>query len=80
MKCMDVIGASTTNGARIQQWGCSGANHQKWKIEAATDGYVYLKNVNSQKCLDVYNGAAGDGTAVPAVELQRQHPADVLAR
>jgi hypothetical protein len=33
-KCMDVTGASTANGAGIQQWTCNGGNQQKWTLQS----------------------------------------------
>jgi glucosylceramidase len=29
-KCLDVTGASTANGAIVEQWPCNGGNNQKW--------------------------------------------------
>ncbi|RSM58228.1 hypothetical protein DMB66_30495 [Actinoplanes sp. ATCC 53533] len=52
-KCLDVPAASTSNGAALQQWGCTtGAAWQQFKLTAAGSNYQ-LVNVNSGKCVDV---------------------------
>src|SRR5690349_21699698 len=51
--CLDVPSASTSNGALVQQWGCTaGAAWQQFKLVAAGSNYQ-LVNVNSGKCVDV---------------------------
>jgi len=30
-KCLDVSGASTADGAQIQQWTCTGGTNQQWQ-------------------------------------------------
>lgn len=60
-KCLDVVGASTSNGARIQQWDCSGSRQQRWKMQPVGNGDYYIVNVNSNKCLDVTDGSRSDG-------------------
>lgn len=32
-KCADVTGVSSENGARIQQWECTWAGNQQWRLE-----------------------------------------------
>ncbi|MEU7695581.1 RICIN domain-containing protein, partial [Microbispora hainanensis] len=29
-KCLDVSGAGTANGTKVQIWTCNGQNNQKW--------------------------------------------------
>ena len=51
--CLDVPAASASNGALLQQWGCtSGAAWQQFKLTAVGANYQ-LVNVNSGKCVDV---------------------------
>jgi lysophospholipase L1-like esterase len=52
-KCLDVNGASTANGTKVQIWSCNGGVNQLWS--AAADGT--LRSMGA--CLD----AAGLGTA-----------------
>ncbi|WP_437336244.1 RICIN domain-containing protein [Sorangium sp. So ce394] len=52
-KCLDVPGASTADGTRMQQWTCNGTNAQKFHISPTTDGYWKIVNVGSNKALDV---------------------------
>ena len=65
-KCIDVPGASTANGALLQQWGCtSGATWQQFKLTAAGNNYQ-LVNISSGKCIDVPNWSTTSG-----VQLQQ---------
>ncbi|MEU8814807.1 pectinesterase family protein [Actinoplanes sp. NPDC048796] len=64
-QCVDVPGASTANGALLQQWGCTtGAAWQQFKLVAAGSNYL-LQNVSSGKCVDV------PGAATTSVQLQQ---------
>jgi lysophospholipase L1-like esterase len=54
-RCLDVTGASQTNGATIQLWDCNGQANQKWTLTSAAELRVY-----GGKCLDLApNSAAG---------------------
>ncbi len=53
-RCLDVPGASTTNGTQIQLWDCHGNSNQRWTYTASKQLQVY-----GSKCLD----ASGQGTA-----------------
>ena len=65
-KCIDVPGASSANGALLQQWGCTdGANWQQFKLVAAGSNYL-LQNIGSSKCIDVPGGSSTSG-----VQLQQ---------
>lgn len=63
-KVLDVMGASTTEGANVQQWDYTGGNNQKWVLRDAGGGYFNIINVNSGKGLDVANASVADGTNV----------------
>jgi hypothetical protein len=56
---MDVDNASTTNGAAVIQYPENGNNWQRWNIVSVGDGYVNIRNVHSNKCLDVSGSANG---------------------
>ncbi|MEV0231802.1 ThuA domain-containing protein [Nonomuraea sp. NPDC050786] len=58
-RCLDVSGASQSNGAQAQIWDCNGQNNQKWTSTAATELRVY-----GGKCLDVNGAGTADGTGV----------------
>jgi hypothetical protein len=49
-RCMEVEGASTSEGARIQQWGCGGDHHRQWVVTETVDGVRY-HNRHSGMCL-----------------------------
>jgi hypothetical protein len=52
-KCVDVVSASTADGAEIIQWDCHGGTNQQWETRTAADGYTQLVSRHSGKCLDV---------------------------
>ncbi|GAA3486997.1 endo-1,4-beta-xylanase [Streptomyces cremeus] len=51
-RCLDVPGATTTDGAQVQLWDCNNNTNQQWSHTAAGELRVY-----GDKCLD----AAGNG-------------------
>ncbi|WBB89469.1 RICIN domain-containing protein [Verrucosispora sp. WMMC514] len=53
-RCVDVEGASTTNGAQAKLWDCHGGTNQRWTYTAGKQLMVY-----GNKCLD----ASGQGTS-----------------
>ncbi|MFB4422330.1 RICIN domain-containing protein [Streptomyces sp. QL37] len=66
-KCIDVPGASSANGALLQQWGCTqGAAWQQFTLTADGSGKYRLVNRSSGKCVDV-----PDGSKVSGVQLQQ---------
>ncbi|MEV4459114.1 ThuA domain-containing protein [Microbispora sp. NPDC049633] len=58
-RCLDVNGASQTNGATVLIWDCNGQNNQKWTSTSASELRVY-----GNKCLDVNGGGTANGSAV----------------
>jgi len=57
-KCIDVAGASTTNGAHVQIYTCNGTTAQQWSVNS--DGT--LRSLG--KCMDVVGAGTADGTKV----------------
>ncbi len=51
-KALDVIGASTQNGARIQQYDFLNGANQQWRLVPVDSQYYQIVNVNSGKVLD----------------------------
>ena len=53
--CLEVAGASTGNGASIQQAPCTYAANQKWimNLPCGSNCYVNWVNQNSGKCMDL---------------------------
>jgi hypothetical protein len=69
-RCLDVDRESLRDGARVQQFTCSGASHQRWRLRPvnAAVGELYEIVVESSgKCLEV----EGDGTQ-PGAGVQQQ--------
>ncbi|WP_405087891.1 glycoside hydrolase family 27 protein [Microbispora sp. NBC_01389] len=58
-RCLDVNGASQSNGAQVLIWDCNGQNNQKWASTSASELRVY-----GNKCLDVNNAGTADGSSV----------------
>ncbi|MEU7882843.1 lectin [Microbispora bryophytorum] len=58
-RCLDVNGASQTNGTQMQIWDCNGGSNQQWTSTSAGELRVY-----GNKCLDVNSAGTADGTAV----------------
>ncbi|GAB3152755.1 lectin [Micromonospora sonneratiae] len=57
-KCLDVAGAATADGTKVQLYTCNGTNAQQWTV---TPGST-VKALG--KCLDVSAGGTADGTRV----------------
>lgn len=55
--CLDVSGASTADGARMQTWTCNGTGAQRWTLDGGTVRAL-------GKCLDVSGGSTADGARV----------------
>lgn len=60
-KCLDVSGASQSDGAAVVAWPCHGGNNQRWNFVRRQDGYYQIINRNSGKCLDVTDVSTGNG-------------------
>jgi lysophospholipase L1-like esterase len=58
-RCVDVPGASTTNGTQVQLWDCHGGTNQRWTYTSSKQLMVY-----GNKCLDAYGQGTSNGTAV----------------
>ncbi len=56
-KCVDVAGASATNGAAVQLYDCNGTSAQSWTASGST-----LQALG--KCMDVTSAGTTDGTQV----------------
>lgn len=57
--CLDVPSASSSNGVKIQQWGCNGSNAQSWNLVGSA-----VRSVASGKCLDVSGWNPNNGTQI----------------
>jgi predicted alpha-1,2-mannosidase len=56
--CVDDSDSGTTDGTKIQLWGCNGSGAQVWTV--GTDGTLTVLG----GCLDVSNSGTADGTKV----------------
>ena len=57
-RCVDVPGASTTNGTQVHLWDCHGGANQRWTSTASRELRVY-----GNKCLDAFGAGTSNGTA-----------------
>jgi beta-xylosidase len=63
-KAMDVQGASTSDGAAIQQYANWGGNNQLWQFVDSGGGYYRLRSRSSGKVLDVYNRSTAEAAKI----------------
>ncbi|WP_259454166.1 RICIN domain-containing protein [Streptomyces ginkgonis] len=63
-KALDVAGASTTDGAALQQWTRHDGTNQQWQFVDSGNGFYRLKARHSDKVLDIAGASAADGAAV----------------
>ena len=64
-KCLDLAGASQSNGAPVQQWNCNSTQKSKqWQLVALGGDNYKVVNVNSGKVLEVAGGSTADGANV----------------
>ncbi|MEU4745127.1 ThuA domain-containing protein [Actinosynnema sp. NPDC023658] len=56
-KCVDVSGASSADGTKIQLWTCTNGSNQQWTVSGTT-----LRSLN--KCMSVAGGSTANGAQV----------------
>ncbi len=73
-KCLDIVGASVTNGAEIQIWdkGDTASNNQQFKFKRTADGYYTIMALHSNKVFDIYDNGKTNGTKVTQYESNNQ--------
>ncbi|SRR6266545_1369173 len=62
--CLDVAGASTSNGASVNQWTCHGRANQQWSLKGAGTNTFNFVSVNSGKCMEVSGASGANGASV----------------
>jgi hypothetical protein len=63
-QCLDVLGASTADGAYVTQYPFYNGTNQRWRITQVSPGKYNFKNVKSGKMLDMFMGSAANGTSL----------------
>lgn len=63
-KCLDLEGASTSNGSGLVQWSCSNNRSSQQFVIVADGEYVRVKHSGSGKCIDVAGGNTANGTKI----------------
>jgi hypothetical protein len=62
-KCLSVVGASTSAGARLTQYVCGDVDYEEWTREPVNSGTAYvLRNAYSHQVIDVPGGTGNWGT------------------
>ncbi|HIB8182257.1 TPA: RICIN domain-containing protein [Elizabethkingia anophelis] len=62
---LDVAGAGTSNGTKVQLWENANVNQQKWKITNVDGGYYKIQPLHAPgMALDVTGAGTTDGTQV----------------
>jgi endoglucanase Acf2 len=60
-KCLDVNAGSTADGAKVQQWTCTGSTPQQWRLVATGNGAYQLVSRASGKCAEIAGASTADG-------------------
>jgi hypothetical protein len=71
--CLDVSGASTADGAKVQEWSCNGTVAQNFQTTSVGGGYYSILNTNANKSLDITGKSldiTGQSTAANALLQQ----------
>lgn len=63
-KVLDVAGASTANGAIIQQWTEHGGQNQQFTFKRQADGTYRILAKHSGKCMYLPDGSSADGVEI----------------
>ena len=61
---LDVTGASTANGALVQQYASLSGANQQWQLVPLDGGYYEVVNRASGKVLDVIGASSVSGTNI----------------
>jgi hypothetical protein len=60
-RCLDIVGGNPNPTTPTHQWSCVNVPWQQWDIIPFDTTYHFIKNKNTQLCLDVPNGIPSDG-------------------
>ena len=65
-RCLDVRGGptATNDGARIEQWSCTGQANQSWTLKDMGAGRYEFIAAHSGKCMEVVGGGTANGAAI----------------
>ena len=63
-KFMEVAGASTSNGANVQQWSSNGYKNQQFTLTDMGNGLWSIRPVHSNQAVDLYAWSTVDGGTI----------------
>lgn len=67
-RCLDIVGNSTTPGAKVQIYTCNGGANQQWEFTAAGE----LRVFGGTRCLDASGQGTAPGTALTSYTCNGQ--------
>ncbi len=67
-KSLDIPGAATSNGTKVQQYDSNGTDAQQWIIKDAGDGYYYIISKCNNLYLDIAGANAQNGIQMQVYE------------
>jgi Ricin-type beta-trefoil lectin domain len=77
-KCVNVTAASTSNGANIQQYQCTGGDNTMFTLESQANGSYRLKAKHSGKCMRVTTNQAGANVDQNACDTSTSQQFDLI--
>ncbi len=66
---MDVYNYSLDDGGNVNQWTSNNGYNQQWYLEYAEDGWFYIRNRQSAKCLEVKDASITNAASIVQGEL-----------
>jgi hypothetical protein len=63
-RCLDVAGAGTGEGARVQQYSCNGGANQRWQLRAVEGDRWEIVGTASNRCLQTSGDGEGAGATL----------------
>jgi hypothetical protein len=70
----EMLGTEWENGTALTQWECADRSNIRWRATPASDGYVFLMNEASRKCVSLKDGGRKDGEAIIQWECASGRP------
>ena len=68
-KSPDVLNYSLDNGTKIIQWDDAKGANQQWYLDYAGDGWFYIRNRHSAKCLEISAPYVTDGALIQQKDI-----------
>lgn len=76
-KALEIVDASTVDGAKIQQYTKNGSKNQQWEITPINDTEYKVINTNSKRALCVENQSSNDASAIEQRTFNDNDPSQI---